>query len=139
MSSHTSNVRGVTPIARQYAKGCVSRSMMRQRIPCRASSLAKVKPTGPAPTISTSARGFLRRSLVHLGGHMHGFDTQCALCLEGERNLVDIGFRAGQGIYRDDRQGEAYRSQSRGRFGGCGPAMQLSCRVGSRWRSPEVS
>ena len=46
--------RGVTPIALQYPDGFSSRSMIRQRAPCRASSAASVSPTGPAPTTSTT-------------------------------------------------------------------------------------
>jgi hypothetical protein len=45
MSSHTSSVRGVTPMARQ-------------RTLCRASSPAMVKPTVAAPTTRTSAMTF---------------------------------------------------------------------------------
>ncbi len=53
MSSQTSSVRGVTPIARQKGRGSFSRSMIRGLMPCRASSPAMVSPTGPAPTTKT--------------------------------------------------------------------------------------
>jgi hypothetical protein len=54
MSSQTSSVRGVTPMALQKPDGALSRSMIRQRRPCRTSSAAMVRPTGPAPTTRTS-------------------------------------------------------------------------------------
>jgi hypothetical protein len=59
-SSETSGVRGVMPMTWRYGEGPGSRSMMLQRAPYRASSLAMVKPTGPAPTTRMPAMAVLR-------------------------------------------------------------------------------
>ena len=89
MSSHTSRVRGVTPIARQYGSGTASRSIIRQKTPWRASSAAIVRPTGPAPTTRTPCIAFgisnrslakeaeLRRSCLGVGGIDLGMGYDC--------------------------------------------------------------
>lgn len=60
MESHTSRVRGTMPMALAWGCGAASRSTMRQSTPCRRSSAAAVRPTGPAPTTSTSTSATVR-------------------------------------------------------------------------------
>jgi len=51
MSSHTSRVRGVTPMARQQEEGSVNDPTARA-VPREPAAI--VRPTGPAPTTRTS-------------------------------------------------------------------------------------
>ncbi len=61
MVSKTSRVRGKIASALEVCEGLAERSIMRQPAPCRASSLAIVRPTGPAPTTSgTGVSGVMR-------------------------------------------------------------------------------
>src|SRR5512135_1541756 len=55
MSRKTSRVRAWSARARDWSVGPAFGSMIRQRTPCRRSSQARVRPTGPAPATRTSA------------------------------------------------------------------------------------
>src|SRR5215469_7120826 len=60
----TSSVRGWIPFPREPAKGVLAVSTRRKAIDRRASSMANVRPVGPAPTMRTSVSYIVRITLI---------------------------------------------------------------------------
>src|SRR5215469_13723913 len=89
----TSSVRGWIPFPREPAKGVLAASTRRKAIDRRASSIANVRPVGPAPTMRTFVSYIVRITLivhctnVKSPATEQGRDCRCCPCDRGCRGI----------------------------------------------------